>query len=1158
MSCSKLLTPPKLKEQLTSLRESISSLDATSSSISGYGILLTIELSSRGVYFDLPSNVDKILDDDVILSLLNAVTDAAGKPSVGTEEYPAQLMAALFAAGGMAASALSSRKESNGISSKVREACTKTMKRCNEVNDGRFYTLLKLLSTGADVSSTTDIAYASYLYGAEKYALDQMPMWKRCLDCALISESNGNTEENHRSYMKTKTIIPLKNMMRIAQSKGNTKRVEELKVWLVCGYIGAIQERLQNDDDNKREETLFDKMSMRQLVDVFFLKRTNLIKLEKESIQSLMGLAEESYDDCPTPTDATADENKLLYSYLRTYLHHLKEEVVIYEEVQQLIRAKKNRLPEKEGKSGAKAGKPSPNVTKSVAKPAQVTISAADKADMYKQTRRKVLRQEWSSWYKSQENEFTPSRLRDTVSSCASTGDLLIDCYEELRHQTQRIVDVAIALQQTRNVEKKSKASVSSDALRACWGEVFSFVSPLFTGYLSTVINRQYDENDVIERSFRGLLECVAQSVLSVAWMCEPFHGSSANNLSEIHEILPLIHQCLELCERDRAKQEKQTASTGEAPQKKTAFSSNDGIDEEKMDQLLLKCSLAATKHQVELRTVLSTDEGLTVISLSTIAQKAAKASIASANLCAELKNMSLAFSSTNAKFGAPFLQCIFAWLGLYLDPWPFCNLGQGRMILRNARESLVQSAKVWGREMCHGVESLLLDIAEADLESMITGGFVENAKQLYEKALETIESSAASLSTSSHGLALLKSHCLLGLARLSLMSEAGLSERYSRDALDVWSSTNADETKSPRSLLCVYAWDDESLSAFARSYHECTSRQLVAEALIRSSSLEKARGFLHDAVVAAPKNFDAMFALASFHLRTFLLSGSESNGSDKLKQEAKSSLLKAAKMDKNSSHTFALLGVFYELENDVTRALGCHKKALSIDPANPIAGRGLHRLLTLEEIKPFCEAAMKQHTAINGWAWRIMGQLRSSTYGDYESAVICFQQALRSRDVGDPDKEFLGVFFTDPNVQSTATETEFGERKKYSEAGETWCELGSCYRHMGKWSGSHRAFEAAYAASNGNLSPSSLVAWAQVELELGLYSDSIERCNEAMSSSSQSQLIRLASFVKGKAVLAVARQNIQEGKYGSSLHYIKLGVELKGDSHSEFKLLGR
>ena len=911
MSCSKILTAPKLKEQLTALRESISSLDASSSYISGYGILLTVELSSRGIYYDLPSNVDGILDQDVI-SLLDAVIDAAGKPSVSKNEYPDQLMAALFAAGGMAASALSSRNGSNGISSKVMEACTKSMKRCNEVSDGRFYTLLKLMSSGADFSLTTDIAYATYLFGAETYALDQMPMWKRCLDCALINDQNGNDKENHRSYMKTKAIIPLKNMMRIAQTKGNIKRVEELKVWLVCAYIGAIQERLQRDEDNKKEETLFDKMSMRQLVNTFFLNRTSLIKLEKENIQSLLELVGESLDDCPIPTDPVVDDHRLLYNFLQTHLQHLKEKVVIYEEVQQLIRAKKNRLPEKEGKSGVKGGKPSSTISKSVAKSNPINISSADKADMYRTTRRKVLLTEWDSWYKSQDCEFTPSRLRDTICLCETSGDLMIDCHEELRFQTQRLEDVAVALQQTRSGEKKGKATFSSDALKTCWVEVFSFASPLLTGYLSSVMHRQNDENDFMERSLRNLLECVAQSLLSIAWMCEPLNGIGSDKLSNIRTIIPIACHCLELCERDRAKENEQAKSSGDTSQEKSAFSSNDGIDEDKFNQLLVKCSVAAAKHQVELSTLIGKDDDLITISaesLTTIAQKATSAAIACTKLDNEFKNMTLALSSAKAKFGAPFLQCIFAWLGLYLNSWPFCNLGQGRMILRNARESLIQSAKVWGREMGHGVENLLLDIAEADLESGITGGFVEDAKELYEKALGAIESNATSLGVSSHGLGLLKSHCLLGLARLSLVSETDLSEKYSREALAVWGNIKTDGMKTQRSLLCVYAWDDVSLSASARSYHGCASRQLVAEALIRSSRFEEARSFLNDAVIAAPSNFDAMFALASFHLNV-LLSSKESNESDTLKNEAKNSLIKAAKIDKDSPQPFGELDI--------------------------------------------------------------------------------------------------------------------------------------------------------------------------------------------------------------------------------------------------------
>lgn len=246
MSNSTPLTPQKLKEQLTSLRESIASLETSTSIHAGFAILLTIELSSRGTHYAI-SNPSTINDADII-ALLDATNNNAGKSTIEKDGYPVQLMAAMFAAGGMAASALAfiDKNESpNTLSNSVREACNKTMKRCKEVDDGRFYTLLKLLSSDTIDNSAllADISYAYYLYGAEKYAMDQVPMWKRCLDCALITPNKASNEstENHRSYSNPKTVIPLTNMVRIAQSKGNTKRAEELRMWLVCGYTGAIR-----------------------------------------------------------------------------------------------------------------------------------------------------------------------------------------------------------------------------------------------------------------------------------------------------------------------------------------------------------------------------------------------------------------------------------------------------------------------------------------------------------------------------------------------------------------------------------------------------------------------------------------------------------------------------------------------------------------------------------------------------------------------------------------------------------------------------------------------------------------------------------------------------------------------------------------------------
>jgi hypothetical protein len=66
MSNSTPLTPKKLKDQLTSLRESISSLDNNNDNtlsapwdfFTGVALLLTTELASRGVHYALPPIAD--------------------------------------------------------------------------------------------------------------------------------------------------------------------------------------------------------------------------------------------------------------------------------------------------------------------------------------------------------------------------------------------------------------------------------------------------------------------------------------------------------------------------------------------------------------------------------------------------------------------------------------------------------------------------------------------------------------------------------------------------------------------------------------------------------------------------------------------------------------------------------------------------------------------------------------------------------------------------------------------------------------------------------------------------------------------------------------------------------------------------------------------
>ena len=165
------------------------------------------------------------------------------------------------------------------------------------------------------------------------------------------------------------------------------------------------------------------------------------------------------------------------------------------------------------------------------------------------------------------------------------------------------------------------------------------------------------------------------------------------------------------------------------------------------------------------------------------------------------------------------------------------------------------------------------------------------------------------------------------------------------------------------------------------------------------------------------PGNFEAAFALASFHLRIMLL-GNNTNDESEAKK-TRTLLLKAAKLDTTKSHPFALLGVWYEAQNDRTRAKGCYQKALAIDPSHPVAGRGLLRLMTRVEV---CENAAKQNSSVNGWAWRAISQQKSREEGDDTTAVVCLQQALRCQDIRAPENDTLGVFYTDPNASQCET----------------------------------------------------------------------------------------------------------------------------------------
>ena len=457
--------PKQLKAVLTSLREAIASVEkeeehSANTVIKSFALVLTSELLSRGIAIDLPpegnNNNNFASNPEWIISLLEYIRTNAGKVAIDDVDsahnsvYPIPMLAALNGAQGMAASACAAicdsgkiynngdeyvdnfellpMKKNDGVVKSYREA----MKRCQDVDDGRLYTLLKLVTTlecPEHSSSSTiskskirrlklqqisqlqhtlnHVAYANYLHGAVNYAVDQPPMWKRCLDSALLLSSNNNSdcessysgsELNYKAYFNSQTIQPLNNMIRIAESKGNEKRVKELSLLLAVGYLGGVRERLAETKKTKtgandgsgggdgEEEERLNTFSVDLLVQKFFVERTLLpVELEIMTVPSLLDSAKQALSICePIEYTSAERESWLLCRYIREQMDYLTEESKIWSEVHRQYRSMLNRKPETDVPSvGAKHSK--------AMVATKIKAIASTKEDMEQQIRAKSM-----------------------------------------------------------------------------------------------------------------------------------------------------------------------------------------------------------------------------------------------------------------------------------------------------------------------------------------------------------------------------------------------------------------------------------------------------------------------------------------------------------------------------------------------------------------------------------------------------------------------------------------------------------------------------------------------------------------------------------------------------------------------------------------------
>jgi tetratricopeptide (TPR) repeat protein len=487
------------------------------------------------------------------------------------------------------------------------------------------------------------------------------------------------------------------------------------------------------------------------------------------------------------------------------------------------------------------------------------------------------------------------------------------------------------------------------------------------------------------------------------------------------------------------------------------------------------------------------------------------------------------------------FLQCLVAWSGWYQRPWPYCsNLSDVRALLSAVKVDL-------GRPLT-SIEEILLDLASADAE-LLNGGRIETAANQYVSVLERIRESNGLIPAVS--TALLNAHCLNGMARIQQLDE-GLSSTVSdKDfAIKDFAMKNLEdlqelEIPSKTPPLCI--WHRTAIFSAAKVFKLSAARQLVADRLIQRGHWEDARSFLEAAVEDSPTDVDAALALGAFLLRMALYSREERNSS--AEKNAQIHLLKAAKLDPSKANPFALIGVWFEDQGDDKRARGCYTKSLGLDPCNPIAGRGLLRLIPREDIRDVLGAAINVNSPLNGWAWHSVGLNKSFVEGEDDLAAIAILKGLRARDIASPESENLSIFYTLPQIRPSASE-------KAIALGD----VGTCYRRLGRFTASIRAFHASIDDA-GELVPSNvLISCAQVELELGLFDDAVQKF-ELVLARKEPNSHPIASYGHATALLTMAERDLGDGKAGSAYRNTLLAIEscLKSDNKfgCTWKLLG-
>ena len=1058
--------------------------------------------------------------------ILDAIQNSAGKAMLDETKVPKPLVAGSAVISSMVAEKLadillsiaaSKAAETSTSTSSINNNFLETMgiipeneksqdvlRRCQDVTDKRFEILLNLgrasflkercccsngpsgnTSNSNSNSTQSKIKIEGYavvavlllrmslgnLFRAASFSNpDQPPMWKKSLDlCVKLNglllslrhllnnsnaESNGQTvnnenmtcattEDAYEAYHIRDTIHPLQNLIRIAESKNNLKRVSELSLRLTESYICSQENEIQNVIMNEMSQNIWTEINT-EYVDDYVPK--DVVKVDSSKPNSRFDSILQGRKSLKSFNGSLVDslKLKLLYRILSVRVELEVEKWV----VDSISKSRYETISNRSGiitTTAAAAAATSTSALGSIS-------SAPTKESIQLDVRRDVLTNSLEDSEKVQDfdgDELSKSAqiLQNELLSVESQmyaetiqSDMQNAINDILKIQIDRLLLKAQALSINCCHSKESKKRISASITENTLDDIENFVNPLLDAHVESIDT----ENKPL--TMIHLLKVACQAILIVTYLRQNSQ-SLPDRIDNATQSLIIIQNKLNEIEQ---KEQSRKEHNGKDNTVKTSTDCKENLEKTELDRSCWagRCHLYLRSKDVYSIGRTKNCQLITKEAIKTI----------------KVRKLPL----THTQYGTPFLMCLVSWSGLYKTPWSFCNISTARAIVRYARGSLKVCESEWGRKLTQ-LESILLNLAEADAEcGYLNGGFNDKAKSLYESVLSLVQSVDDKCIAS-----LIRSHCVAGLIMIALSEEnidsLSIQIKYNetvRNAKESMSELKSiQESNVLTTMLQMAMISCVSESSF--NFHLCHLRTLVAESLIRSSKLTEAQDFLNQAVIDAPSNYDAAFALGAFWLRMSFFNDDITNDCENYSKRAQIQLLKSLKLDSTKADPFSLLGVWYENKRDNKRAVGCFTKALLIDPSHPVAGRGLLRSSNGNAVIDVCTKAVNISSNTSGWAWRALADAKALSNGADEEAILLYQEALRCHDIDTSRQHSLSLFFLPP----------FDVIDNMEECSETWAALACSYRRLGKYSASLRAYEYASLSDTKN---KFLCSWAQ------------------------------------------------------------------------------